>query len=116
MTKNLESLRDDLRATIPDITLAQEVVLNETMRCLAVIWLTGLYIGKYGLFREDELKEGVLRLHPVMERSLVSYEALICKNLERLNLDGRKADVLDPVKYMAAVAEGKGSKDKGVEG
>lgn len=109
LTRTLDVLRDDLRAEIPDISVGKEVILNETMRCLAVIWLTSLYVGKHGLFREDELKRGVLQLHPVMERALVSYEALICKNLERLGLDGRKADTLDPHKYMQDVAKRDGA-------
>jgi len=97
LKKELEKLGEDLRQNIPDLNVQKEILLNESLFCIGVLWLARLYIGKVGIFKEEELKKGVLDLQPYLGKQMISFLNTVRQNLLALGLESKEADkVLAP--------------------
>lgn len=101
LRRELEQLRGNIRSAIPSLTPQKELLLNETMRIVGCLWLAGLYMSKVGIFREEELKEGILEPQPFVSSTLLALENSLRLNLLALGMNSKHADkVLTPFELV----------------
>jgi len=101
LRKELEALGNEIRSAIPSLTPQKELLLNETLRVTACLWLGGLYLSKVGLFKESKLKDGVLEPQPFVSSTLLALENTLRLNLLALGMNSKHAEkVMTPYEIV----------------
>lgn len=108
LVKRLTEVRLELEKTIPDLSPAKQIILDETLKAVMICWLTGLYVGKYGPLDPAELEKGRLELQPVLGKSFIAYLNTIRLNFIALGLSSRvKDDGMDLQRFIREFDENK---------
>ena len=100
LKKQLEQTRKELTENIPNLTPQKEILINETMRCLGVLWLSTLYMNRHGIFQEGRLKRGIIEPQPFL-KMMLSFSNSLRLNLVALGLDGNVDEKYDLQTYIS---------------